>query len=208
MRKYGFSILIFIVTGLTCFAQKETRKTINAENIVDIFIEANEVFKINIIAENRNSIQFSTHSEGEYFNNIAVLSEVREHQVLLKTQYPDRLVGGFDKLSAHKVFSIELELYVPNNKLVSVSSNSGSIKATGNFSNFIANLKEGHCYLDRFVGNAQINTYFGDIRVETNNAQIKATSRHGKVNVAKPLNGLHQIKLNSINGDISVVKTK
>ncbi|MDN3595781.1 hypothetical protein [Zunongwangia endophytica] len=207
-QKYVVLIaLCFFSSYGVLFAQKDTQNILSSD-FEEIIFEADEVFKINVYSEDRETVKFNTHSEGEYYNNIQLRTKLENGILILETQYPERLVGGFDKLSAHKVFSFEVDLYLPEGKKVSISSNSASIIVKGKFDNFTANLQRGYCILENFDGNCTVNTYKGDITAQVISGEINAKSRHGEVSVAKDLFGMHQIKLTSINGDISVRKTK
>ncbi|MFC6857750.1 DUF4097 family beta strand repeat-containing protein [Zunongwangia atlantica] len=206
-NRYSMFLMCFFIGTLFMLAQKDTQNILTSD-FNEVVIDADEVFKINIISENRETLQYKTHSEGEYFNDIRLKTSLKNDKLFIETQYPEQLVGGFDKLSAHKVFSLELDLYLPENKLLIISSNSASLIVSGKFESFSANLQRGYCNLKDFEGNARINTYKGDIDAEVVSGEIIANSRHGKVLVDKNLYGMHQIKLTSINGDISVRKTK
>lgn len=180
----------------------------NSEGINAIIIDTDEVFKINVSATNTNMIKIKTRSEGEYYNLIAINFKRFGDRLVLQSAYAEDLTGGFDKLSAHKIFSIELELEIPENLVVSINSNIASVIGNGKFESFSANLKQGACRLEIFQGNANINTYNADIWVETSNASLDVSSRNGTVEVSKRIKGPKTIKLRSLNGNISVLKTK
>tara|TARA_B100000953_G_scaffold258666_1_gene223427 strand:+ start:145 stop:726 length:582 start_codon:yes stop_codon:yes gene_type:complete len=193
---------------MSLHVQRDTREIFNAAGIESIDILTNEVFKITITATNTDRIRLITHSEGEYFNQIRVQTKVDDGNLSIETSYPQELTGGFDKLSAHKVFSLELELEIPKDLEISVDSNIASLIAFGSFSQLTANLKDGYCNLREFAGNATINTYEGNIRVETASGLVEAVSRNGKVEIPEHFSGRNPIKLKSIDGNILVLKTK
>jgi len=201
-------LLWFFCFSMSLHAQRDTREIFNASGIESIDILTDEVFKITITATNTNRIRLITHSEGEYFNQILVQTKVDNGNLSIKTSYPQELTGGFDKLSAHKVFSLELELEIPKDLEISVDSNIASLITTGTFNQLTANLKDGYCDLREFAGNATINTYDGNIRVETASGLVEAVSRNGKVEIPEHFSGRNPIKLKSIDGNILVLKTK
>ena len=203
-----FYLLWFFCFSVSLHAQRDTREIFNASGIEYIDILTNEVFKITITATNTDRIRLITHSEGEYFNQIIVQTKVDNGNLSIRTSYPQELTAGFDKLSAHKVFSLELELEIPENLEISVDSNIASLITTGSFNQLTANLKDGFCDLRDFAGNATINTYDGNIWVETGSGLVDAESRNGKVELPKYLRGRNPIKLKSIDGNILVLKTK
>ena len=189
-------------------AQKVTREVLDASDIQKIEIFTDEVYKISLHTSKTGKIAISTRSEGEYYNNIFLNTKVEKHTLKLTTSYLEALTGGYDKLSAHKVISMEIELEVPENMQVFISSNLASVVARGSYGDFYADLRSGYCRLLSFKGNAIVNTYKGNIYVEMASGYVEAESRNGVVRVPQEISGNNLLKLKSINGDISVLKTK
>ena len=200
-------LFLLISTGIVT-AQRDTREILDAEKIQKIRIETDEVFKIEITAGNSPGIKIKTHSEGEYYKEIALQTEIVQEELIITTQYPQILSGGYDKLSAHKVFSLEIEMQVPEGMEISLKSNIASLITHGKFSSVTANLNEGYCQLLNFEGAAVINTFNGNILVETSRGIIEANTRHGKVDIPEFLPGRNPLRLTSIEGNILVRKTK
>ena len=140
--------------------------------------------------------------------DIILDTEIKDGELKITSRYPQELAGGYDKLSAHKVFAMEVEIRVPEGLEVVITSNLASVIASGNFERFHADLKQGYCKLLDFSGSAVINTYSGDILVETDSGAIEAKSRHGKLILPDFLPGQMPLRLTSIDGDIQVRKTK
>lgn len=197
---------LFFLLFLQVYAQKDTSQQIDAQDVKIINIDTDEVFKINIKTTKTDFILISTHAEGEYSNDIALNSEVKENSLFLRTQFREILQSGFDKLSAHKVFSLELTIEIPENLQVVIKSNIASVEAAGHYEFLQIQLNSGYCELSSFVGDALINTLNGRISIQTTDATVTATSRNGEVNVKSNLSGKHQITANSINGAILVMK--
>ncbi|TRO67270.1 hypothetical protein [Christiangramia sabulilitoris] len=201
-------LLISLLFSSVVFSQKDTAEVIDASEIQNIQIETDEVYLIRIISTNTSHIKIRTHSEGEYFNRIIVNSEIAGNILTISTQYPEELRGGYDKLSAHKVFSLEIEMEVPSGLQVNVQSNIASLHCSGKFESIFAELKQGYCKLLEFTGSAVVNTFSGYIHVETSTGMIEASSRNGRVDIPEFLPGRNPLKLASIDGNIMVRKTK
>ncbi|MDT0689747.1 hypothetical protein RM549_08125 [Salegentibacter sp. F188] len=202
-------ICSFLFFGiLLCNAQKDTREIFDASDIHKIEIYADEVYKISLYTSGTEEIKISTHSEGEYYNNIFLVTEVEKQTLKLSSRFPKALTGGYDKLSAHKIISMEIKLEVPENIQVFISSNLASVEAGGSFKYLFADLKDGYCRLLSFKGKATVNTYKGNIYVETTPVNVQAKSRNGIVYVQPGIRGTNLLKLKSINGDIRVLRTK
>ncbi|WP_300433859.1 hypothetical protein [Christiangramia sp.] len=199
-------IVILLLLANSSFGQRETREIIDAKNLTGIQINTDEVFLLSLNVIETSQIKIKTHSEGEYFDNIILETEIKGKNLIITTNYPERLAGGFDKLSAHKVFSLEIELEVPKGLEISIKSNIASLQAKGAFKSMYADLKQGYCKLNNFSGSAVINTYSGNIFVETSAGLIEANSRNGTVVIPKILPGRNPLRLTSIDGDIMVRK--
>lgn len=206
MKRY-FPIL-FLLICLPVTAQKHTEQVIEAGNIEKIVFSSDEIYRIRIKAVAGDEIRIFSDTEGEYFNNISLDSEVRSNTLYLSSRYREILQSGYDKLSAHKVFSMEVTLEVPEGILAEISSNLASVHLTGDFESILVQLNSGSCYFDDFTGDAVINTYDGNITGTVSSAKFQATSRHGEVDVPQSHSGNHKMVLTSINGNIKVSETK
>lgn len=203
---FFISILISIIFVVPGFSQKDTSQSFDAEKIKQLHIYTDEVFKINIITSETHQIILTSHTEGEYFNDIALETEMLQDRMILTSKFREILQSGYDKLSAHKVFSMEITLEIPENIQVFVKSNIASVTGKGTFKNLEIELKSGFCRLEYLEGNAVINTYSGSIWVAAHNANITAISRNGTVKLPPSSPGKYQVHFTSINGDISIVE--
>lgn len=203
-----FLLILFLLIYLPVTAQKHTEQVIEAGDIEKIVFSSDEVYRIRIKAVEGDNIRIFSDTEGEYFNNISLDSEVRSNTLYLSSRYREILQSGYDKLSAHKVFSMEVTLEVPEGILAEINSNVASVHLTGEFESILVQLNSGSCYFENFTGDAVINTYDGNIAGTVSSAKYKATSRHGEVDVPQNPSGSHKMVLTSINGNIKVSETK
>lgn len=200
--------LVLVSFSSVVFGQKETTEIIEAEEIQHIIISSDEVFNIKISTAPVSVVTIRTKADGEYYNDISLESEVNGRTLTLTTLFRKILQSGFDKLSAHKVFAMDVELEIPEKLNVEILSNVASVEGSGKFENLLVQLKSGSCYLRDFSGNAVINTYDGNVEVVTSNAKVEASSRNGSVEIPAGNYGRHRIDITSINGNINVQKTK
>lgn len=189
-------------------AQKHVEHVIEAGEIQKIILSSDEIYRIDVKTIPGEQIRISTDAEGEYFNEINLDLETREHTLYLNSRYREILQSGFDKLSAHKVFSMEVALQIPEGMVVEITSNVASAFLAGSYEHILIQLKKGSCYLKDFKGSAVINTYDGNIWGTAINFAAEANSRHGKVGVPQNPYGIHKMVLTSINGDIKLSETK
>ena len=141
MRSFLVFVILFI--GISAFAQKETSSTIDANGIRAISIRSDEVFKIRISTARVQTITIKTRTDGEYYNNISLDSHVNGETLVLTSRFREILQSGFDKLSAHKVFAMEVELEVPEGLSVELISNLASVLANGEYERLFVQLKSG-----------------------------------------------------------------
>ncbi len=202
--KYLFILLFSCVLGSRCFSQKTTTQVYNAGKTKEIYVLTDEVYKINISTSTKKQVKIHTLSEGEYYNNIALDVKQTPERMEITSNFPSILQSGYDKLSAHKVFSLELFIEVPEGLKVYVESNIGSVIGEGRYKELIIELQSGFCSLSNFMGSALVNTYDGGIKVVGTNMEIEASSRNGNVYLPPASNGKNHFRLTSINGDIKV----
>ncbi|QDO93408.1 hypothetical protein FNB79_05260 [Formosa sediminum] len=202
-------LLIFIsFSSLILNAQKRVNKIIDAQNINTLYIDGTSCYAIKITTAQVNQIQIQAKIDGEHSEDILVISKRQHDSLYLKTGFQPLFKADNDKLSAHKVMSIELELQIPAHLNLIVKSDIAQVTANGVFNSALIELNQGQCRLEKFYGTATINTIRGSIYVETNYATINATSRHGLVNIEPLTQGEYQLHLKSIEGNISVIKTE
>lgn len=203
-------ILLFclLFSGLWAHGQKETAQTIDAQDLKVIVISADEIFRITLSTAPVESIEIRTRSDGEYYNRISLDAEIQGETLVLNSRFREILESGYDKLSAHKVFAMEIILVIPDGLSVDISSNLASVYASGSFENLLIQLRSGSCYLSRLSSDAVVNTFNGNIELEAINSLVTASSRHGEVQFTGQNSGERKVELSSINGNIRVVNTK
>ncbi len=203
--KIYISILLFVIS-ISGFAQKDTSQLISANGISQINIDTDEVFKINLKTVSGDQIKITTHAAGEYYNDISIDLDQKKDVLYITSQFREILQSGFDKLSAHKVFALEVSMEIPAGMQVYINSNIASVEAAGTYKYLQVQLNSGHCNITSFLGNALINTFNGAINIETTDATVVASSRNGTLSLPPDFPGIHQIHATSINGDIRVVE--
>ena len=87
---------------------------------------------------------------GENYENVLVTTSEENKTLKIGTSYSPYFIAENDKLAAHKVMSVDIELTIPNFLYVEVNTPIASISVTGNYSNFHAYLENGDCQLNNF----------------------------------------------------------
>ncbi len=205
--KSSFCIVMFFIS-IQLHSQKTIEKEVDAQDISCILIEGNEMFKIKLNTSNTKKIILKTKIEGEYSEDRVVLANIVNDSMIISSAFQPLFVYHDDKLSAHKVISIEMELLVPENRKVYMASNTASAEIDGSYDYLTVELSQGNCNLNIYDSNAIVNTIDGKIELNTNFANVEAFSKTGTVVMEQLTLGSNQISLNSVNGDISIIKTK
>lgn len=205
----GFFILLnlgFVVNG---YSQKVIEKTWDADAFHKLEISSDEVYKIKIIAEPTSEIKLISQIEGENYENLNIGASEKNKTLTLKPTYRPYFKPKNDKLAAHKVISIEMILTIPESMEVAISAKIASLEIQGSLQKLDVNLRDGHCFLKDFVGNARINTRDGDITVYAQHwVTGKAISKYGIIKNELVSKGKYLIKAESVNGNISLLKTR
>lgn len=197
---------------LMCFSlfygQKNAQEIIEANGIKGIMITSDQVFKIDVSTSKTDKITIKSGIAGETFETMRVNSEVKNGFLEITASHNPLFQDIDDKLAAHKVLSIVLEISIPENLEFWVDSSLAAVNMQGVYSLIELNLGRGDCRLDHFRGSGTINTLSGNITVNTQNCKIDASSRHGKENIKNRASGGHHLELMSIAGDITVTQSE
>ncbi|HLV40185.1 hypothetical protein [Xanthomarina sp.] len=189
-------------------AQKTNTKSFSSEGISTLVIDGNSIFKIIVETAKTKTISIHSEVEGENNEHVVLLTEIKDEELHISSSFQPMFVGNNDKLSAHKLISIELKLVIPENLELLVSSDIALVFLSGNYKNVDVQLINGSLNAKSFHGNLLVNTIHGNIDVSTNGAKVEVSSKHGHVVINAIKTGKQQMSLNSINGNITVSKAE
>jgi DUF4097 and DUF4098 domain-containing protein YvlB len=201
-------ILTAIMYCALCLGQKKSQEIIAAEGITSVRINSDEIFKIDVFTSKTDKITIKSGIAGETFETMRVNSEVKNGFLEITASRNPLFQDIDDKLAAHKVLSIVLEINIPENLEFWVDSSLAAVNMQGIYGLIELNLGRGDCRLDHFRGSGTINTLSGNINVNTQNCKIDASSRHGKENINSRALGGHHLELMSIAGNITVTQSE
>ena len=182
--------------------QKKIERHIDAQGINDIHIDADMIFEIFVKTEATDEISIVSGISGETFESMLLNTEVKNGSLYITTERSPYFKNIDDKLAAHKVMSIELNLIMPENQELWIDSSLASVFMQGSCKYINFNLQGGDCRLLNFHGSGTVNTKSGQIFIENPLCSIDAQSRNGRVAVPKAYRGDCELKLRSIDGDI------
>ena len=206
MKYLLYVVILFL--GFNALAQNRTQKSFSDSNIAAIHINGNAVFKISIETNTSNTITIDSRIAGENNEHVVLITEIKDNTLFIATKYQPLFTDANDKLSAHKVISIELGLNIPVNKSIYVSSDIATVFVNGQYKEAIIELINGACILKDFIGDATVNTIQGDIDVNTNFTKLDAFTKNGTLTLETLSKGNRLLSLYSINGNIMVIKSQ
>jgi len=194
------------LSGLSFNAKAQVTSTqhIDAESIQIIKLQLEQVAFVNIKTSEKQEIEIRTESSGEYSQAIQLDKQIKQNELLIKSVFDEKLKGGFDKLSALKVFSIGLHLLIPADIKVDISTDITNIKLKGDYKTVHIENKFGNCRLTEFQGNAQINAFSGNVFIETANTYINASTENGNKEIATIEGNKYSIDVKTVDGNIQI----
>ncbi len=193
---------------LSINAQVKTTQQMDAGSIQRIILDLDQVAFVDIRATRTNKIEMETVSNGEYSQAIRFDKQIDKEELRIRSVYDGKLKGGFDKLSAHKVFSIGLALTIPVDIEVDISTDITNISMKGVFRSVHIENKFGNCELIDFEGNANINTFDGHVHIFTQDAKVEAKTTNGDKNVHRFKREKHLISVRTVDGNIKIQPQK
>lgn len=206
MKYLLYSVILFFVLQIQ--AQKTSTKSFSSQGISTLVIDGNSIFKIVVETAKTKTISIYSEVEGENSEHIVLLTEIKDKQLYVSSRFQPMFIGNNDKLSAHKLISIELKLVIPENLELLISSDIALVFLSGKYKYVDAELVNGSFNAEHFNGGLLVNTIHGDIELQTNWANVKVSSKHGVIKKEDISVGKKQMSLNSINGNITVSKTE
>ena len=209
MNKVIFLILFGCVGNGHCFGQKIIQKEFDPKEVHTLSVQDDALFKITIVSSESSNIKMSLHISGEHSENIVVEEKLINGTLFLSTGFNPFFVMENDKLAAHKVMSLQMDIVVPTNISLAIKSKLAFVFTMGAFKNLAISTENGSCFLNDFKGNAQIKTTSGSINVFVRkNVSGQAFSKYGTVENKLPQGRQYTVFTESVNGNISMEQTK
>jgi len=174
-----FLLVFFLVQFLS--AQKIVKKTILNPEIKAIQIDAKNCFEVKMMTSNTEELLVRATIDGEYKNDLILNLEEEGSNISVSAGFSPNFKNPNDKLSAHKVVSIALEINVPEFHRVQLNGTSCNVFVTGLFEQLKVTLNDGSCTIKEVSEKVTVITQSGNINVESKSAEIEAKSKFGKV---------------------------
>lgn len=174
-------VLIMLCIANCGLSQTTVEHTVDVAALSHIDIDVNFVAKLHIVSRPEKVLKIKAVFEGEYQNELHVVTRQQEDKLSVGVAFSPLFEPFNDKLSAHKVVSVQLLVSVPKDKILSVFGDTAVVKAAGSFSYFFVQLHDGEVTLSDFYGEGKISTYTAPITIQSSTKNIKATVTHGSI---------------------------
>ena len=204
-----YRFLFILLFPFICLGQKTVDKKWDGRQLDSLKILTDEVYKIDIRGSNTREISLKAVIEGELYQETMVNASISSRTLNITTDLSPYFTPENDKLAAHKVMSVELELIIPETMAVIVNSKLASVNTTGSFEYIAVGLEQGRCKLNEFSGSATLYTIQGDIEIEPAGVhQYRLSSKYGAVLNPQESYGDRLVQAESIYGEIRVIKNQ
>nr|WP_297782689.1 hypothetical protein [uncultured Allomuricauda sp.] len=184
------------------------RKAFIGPRTETIQIDAQYCYRIDLKTTLSDEVEVSASMEGEYAKDLLISIKQSGTTAMISADFQPLFINPNDKLSAHKVVSIALEISLPEYKYVDVFGTNTNIYATGKYEDLNVTLSDGLCTLENVSESVEVTTQKGDILLTIPSGNITAESVYGKVEREAIPFGYNQFVLKTIEGDIFLTKTK
>ncbi len=183
-------------------------KQLDVSDIERIDFNADAIFNIKIATVKTNTLIIRATVAGDAAENVVIDIKKTPTSLKITPGFTPFFTQKNDKLAAHKVMAIELEVLVPENRTLSISSKLASLQCSGNFKYLQAYLDQGTCTIKNFTGDGLIKTKNGNTTVSTSqNVGVLATSKNGLVKGKSYQKEYYKLEINSLWGDITILQT-
>jgi hypothetical protein len=183
-------------------------KQLDISEIKKIELFADAVFKIKITTSKTKTLTIHTTVEGEYAESVVLDIKRSLSTLTIMPGLTPFFIKKNDKLAAHKVMAIELELIIPENLYVTISSTLASLHCSGYYKYFQAYLESGNCDISTYQGDGFIQTKSGNIIVNSlEDVSVKTYSKSGLISGMTNKAQLYTLEIKTLSGDISILET-
>ncbi len=193
---------------MTCMlaAQKVVKKSIVNQNISHVQIDGANFFEIQLNTHEGKEIVLEAKIDGEYNKELVLLLEEKGSTLIVSGDFEEGFKNPNDKLSAHKVISIALNISLPEDKYVNIYGTSCNVFTKGDFKKLTITLNDGSCVFTNTKGMINVTAQSGNIIVQSESAEINALSKYGTIKSDSLPSGNSQFNLKTTTGNIQIIR--
>ncbi len=170
-----------LCVGLVAHGQVQWNKTLSDLELRGITIDMRFIQGLQLSTHASKDVLLNTKSEGEYQMQYVVVTQ-QEDQWL--TVYPQR-VPAFnslnDKLSAHKVIAMTLEMRIPEAVLVEIEAQQGRLEVSGLYRELNVQLDEGSLFMSHRAEQSTIKTKTAAVHLNVPSGHLDSHLEKGQI---------------------------
>ena len=201
-----FVICSFLTVGL--YAQKRVVKSLVNPRTSWVQVDSEACFELLLRNSDTDQVVVEAKLDGEYSEDLLISMEEDGNSLIITPGFRPNFKHPNDKLSAHKVVSISLEIAIPAYTNFVIFGTHTRVSATGLFTNGKVILDDGSCDLQVEAEELEVVTQSGDIRFTSKGAVLIVNSKFGVVHGDTISTGNGLVTLQTISGDIEVVQAE
>ena len=199
-------LLILICTVAYSYGQRVLNKSLVNKDARFFYLDAGPAYRIQLETNTDHKIDVRAVVEGEYSQEMLIDLREDGSNVYISPAFSPEFQPQNDKLSAHKVVSVSLNISLPEGMSLSVKGIQSDISVRGKFQSLSVYLKDGRCNLHELLGIVNISTVSAAISVSAKNGVVRAQSDSGVVEIEQLPLGDAEYNLRSDSGNIKVLK--
>ena len=200
MRAFLIISLLFFSAGIS--AQKRIHKTLKNPRTSWVHIDAENCFLLKLANSDSEEVIVEARIDGEYQEFTQVEMEQEGSTLTIRPGFRPDFRHPNDKLSAHKVISNFLVVFVPKYTNVKIYGLHTQVDVRGIYSQTEIILDDGQCSMNLVAEKLHAVTQSGDIYFESKGARVKAESQYGTVKGGPIRSGNGSVSLRSTSGNI------
>lgn len=204
MRKFILWLCLSLLFYEWGTAQKLVKKAVLNPKTQFVQIIGDNCFHIRVDTHPGELVEVRASIEGEYAKDLAVRIEDQGQHLMISAGFLPNFILPNDKLSAHKVISIALQITIPEHLMTSIYGSTTNVTASGNYKLLNISLLDGSCTLGKISGDITVKTQKGEIKAFDAQGDVTLKSDYGEVFKGNIPEGHQTYSLHSIEGNIEV----
>jgi len=204
-----FRAFIFLVCICFCqysISQKLVQKEIHNPQTKYVRIDGNKCYQLVLSTHKSDFLHIAAAMEGEYAKDLIIKLEEDGNNIDISADFLPSFKAPNDKLSAHKVISIEMHITLPEFMDTMVYGTHTNVTAKGTYKNLSITLADGNCSLHAISEKAQVKTQTGEISLTKAKGMVTTKNVYGKVEKGQIPSGNQTYILETVEGNILINK--
>lgn len=193
---------LLLFTGLNGQVVQEHR--FRSSEIERVTVDASLLSRLEVEESTTGFLDLCYRAEGEYQEGTELTLHSQGKELRIGCEYATDFVVPGDKLSAHKVYSVDISIRIPSGKSLAIRGESVRVDCSGRFRSLDIQTTTGDCSLSVRCPYANVQTISGRILAELNEGTVYAESKYGEVRLSPIPESADHYRLSSIRGDVVV----